>query len=249
MAKLFNKIRKQLVSEKPSTTRTTNYIKYAIGEIILVVIGILIALSINNWNEQRKYKNLEISMLTEINASLKENINQLNTMLDFNGLTLNSYSIILNHLDKNIPYNDSLENHFGLLSNWESPFFNYSAYETLKAKGVELISNTDLKKKIIRTYERDLEYLVNDYDKSEWNYHTSVLSPFVSKNFENTNFKSPRKTKPNNYIKLKNNPEFKNILKSMMRTRIGGIRDTKELKLSLENLVEEISKEINKDDD
>ncbi len=43
MAKLFNKIRMKLVSEKPSTIRTTNYLKYAIGEIVLVVIGILIA--------------------------------------------------------------------------------------------------------------------------------------------------------------------------------------------------------------
>jgi Family of unknown function (DUF6090) len=245
MIKFFRKIRQNMINEN----KASKYLLYAIGEIVLVVIGILIALSINNWNEQRKYKSLEISMLTEIKTSLKENIDQLNIMIDFNGLTLNSYSIILNHLEKNIPYNDSLENHFGLLTNWESPFFNYSAYETLKTRGVELISNTILKKKIIRTYERKLEYLVNDYDKSEWNYHTSVVSPFVSKNFENTNFNNPRKTKPNNYSILKNNPEFKNILKSMMRTRIGGIEETKELKLSLENLVEDISKEINKDYD
>ena len=54
MVKLFNTIRKQLVSENSSTHRTRNYLKYAIGEIILVVIGILIALQINNWNERRK---------------------------------------------------------------------------------------------------------------------------------------------------------------------------------------------------
>ncbi|MFK5891100.1 MAG: DUF6090 family protein [Flavobacteriaceae bacterium] len=53
MAKLFNNIRKKLVAEKPSATRTSNYLKYAIGEIVLVVIGILIALSINNWNNAR----------------------------------------------------------------------------------------------------------------------------------------------------------------------------------------------------
>jgi len=50
MAKLFNNIRKKLISEKPSATRTANYLKYAIGEIILVMIGILLALQINNWN-------------------------------------------------------------------------------------------------------------------------------------------------------------------------------------------------------
>jgi len=245
MINFFRKKRKILANEN----KVFKYTRYAIGEIALVVIGILIALSINNWNEQRKYKNLEISMLTEIKASLKENIIQLNTMLDFNGLTLNSYTIILNHLDKNIPYNDSLENHFGLLTNWSSPFFDYSAYETLKTKGVELISNAILKKKIIRTYESDLEYLVNDYDKAEWNFNSSVVSPFVSKNFEDTSFKIPLKAKPNNYGVLKNNPEFRNILKGLMKRRTFGIESTKKLKLLLVSLVEDISKEINKDND
>ena len=52
MIKFFRHIRKSLLSEG----KTTKYFKYAIGEIVLVVIGILIALSINNWNETRKAK-------------------------------------------------------------------------------------------------------------------------------------------------------------------------------------------------
>ena len=57
MIKFFRKIRQNLLMEnktgKPAS-RTGRYFKYAIGEIILVVIGILIALQINNWNENRK---------------------------------------------------------------------------------------------------------------------------------------------------------------------------------------------------
>ena len=52
MIKFFRKIRQNLLSEG----KTGKYLKYAIGEIVLVVIGILIALSINNWNENRKNK-------------------------------------------------------------------------------------------------------------------------------------------------------------------------------------------------
>jgi len=48
MAKLFNSIRKKLVSDKPSVQRTSNYLKYAIGEIVLVVIGILIVSNFKN---------------------------------------------------------------------------------------------------------------------------------------------------------------------------------------------------------
>ncbi len=71
MAKLFNKIRKQLVSEKPSASRTANYLKYAIGEIVLVVIGILIALQINNWSEQRKLNKQEAYLLLQLEKEFR----------------------------------------------------------------------------------------------------------------------------------------------------------------------------------
>ena len=57
MIKFFRHIRKSLLMENPPVGRagkTGKYFKYAIGEIILVVIGILIALQINNWSEGRK---------------------------------------------------------------------------------------------------------------------------------------------------------------------------------------------------
>ena len=55
MIRFFRKIRQNLLSEG----KTVKYLKYAIGEIVLVVIGILIALSINNWNEQKKSRDRE----------------------------------------------------------------------------------------------------------------------------------------------------------------------------------------------
>ena len=66
MIKFFRRIRQQLLSEG----NTTKYLKYAIGEIILVVIGILIALQINNWNETRKDKLKETSYLQDLKLDL-----------------------------------------------------------------------------------------------------------------------------------------------------------------------------------
>ena len=51
--------------------------KYAFGEIILVVFGILIALSINNWNENRKIRNAEIGILKNLKTELKFNLEDL----------------------------------------------------------------------------------------------------------------------------------------------------------------------------
>jgi len=58
-----------------SENKTRKYFKYAIGEIILVVVGILIALSINNWNEAQKEEALELDYLTGIKTDLESNIN------------------------------------------------------------------------------------------------------------------------------------------------------------------------------
>jgi len=68
MIKFFRTIRQQLVFQG----NTGKYLKYAIGEIVLVVIGILIALSINNWNQGRKQAIAEEDFLQGIKTDLKK---------------------------------------------------------------------------------------------------------------------------------------------------------------------------------
>ena len=63
--------------------KTGKYFKYAIGEIILVVIGILIALSINNWNEDRKVKTYEEQVYTQIYKDIKADSLKLSLVINF----------------------------------------------------------------------------------------------------------------------------------------------------------------------
>ena len=77
MIKFFRKIRYNLVGEN----KTGKYLKYAVGEIFLVVIGILIALSINNWNENRKIQITEQMLLKDLKAEVHDNIKQLDTVI------------------------------------------------------------------------------------------------------------------------------------------------------------------------
>lgn len=69
MIKFFRHIRKSLLMEN----KTSKYIKYAIGEIVLVVIGILLALQVNNWNERRIQRQNENKFLTGINSEFTLN--------------------------------------------------------------------------------------------------------------------------------------------------------------------------------
>ena len=92
MIKFFRKIRQNLLSEGKSR----KYFKYAIGEIVLVVIGILIALQINNWNENNLKFNLE-NFINEENIKLATFGKPMRQLLTNNkdGLSINSIMCIL----------------------------------------------------------------------------------------------------------------------------------------------------------
>ena len=70
MLRFFRQIRQRLVTDN----RFGKYLLYAIGEIVLVVIGILLALQINTWNEERKFRAQQYSLLRDLSADLQANL-------------------------------------------------------------------------------------------------------------------------------------------------------------------------------
>ena len=73
MIRFFRIIRQQLLTQN----RFSKYMIYAIGEIILVVIGILLALKVNNWNEKQNNLKYEQSILQELKKEFENNLAQL----------------------------------------------------------------------------------------------------------------------------------------------------------------------------
>ncbi len=70
MIKFFRKIRQKLLTEN----KFSKYLLYAIGEIVLVVIGILIALSLNNWNGDQKRSQQELDLMAEMRENLSNDL-------------------------------------------------------------------------------------------------------------------------------------------------------------------------------
>jgi hypothetical protein len=87
MIKFFRAIRKKLIEQenarKPASP-AGRYLLYAIGEIFLVVIGILLALQVNNWNENRKERNLEQRYLQRLIIDLEKDTENLNNSINSN---------------------------------------------------------------------------------------------------------------------------------------------------------------------
>jgi hypothetical protein len=78
MIPFFRRLRKQLADDN----KPLKYLRYAIGEIVLVVIGILIALSINNWNQEQQNKKLEQATLKALLSEFQDNQTSINDYLE-----------------------------------------------------------------------------------------------------------------------------------------------------------------------
>jgi chlorite dismutase len=87
---------------------------YAIGEILLVVIGILIALQINNWNEWRKERIQETKVLAELVKTLTRNCALMKADLSDRIIWDKSSDLVISTLQNKLPYHDSLNSHFQL---------------------------------------------------------------------------------------------------------------------------------------
>ncbi|WP_411766429.1 DUF6090 family protein [Winogradskyella sp. A3E31] len=84
-----------------SKNKSGRYFKYAIGEIILVVIGILIALQINNWNENRKTKKEELIVLKQMQLGFKSNLKQLRQKIDIRNQQFAAIDSLFMMIDNN----------------------------------------------------------------------------------------------------------------------------------------------------
>jgi hypothetical protein len=150
---LFKKIRKQLIKNK----KITKYLLYAMSEIVLVVIGILIAVNINNWNEdQKKQANLR-SGLVSLKEDLAQDILLVQQILPFitDQLELNE------SLRKKIAHQDATADtlvkiaRFEFDPSWNEPMvYNMNAYNSLSSSELVDLLNDPLGYQVKSFYNR-----------------------------------------------------------------------------------------------
>ncbi len=152
MIKFFRNIRRKLLSEG----KTGKYLKYAVGEIILVVIGILIALQINNWNIDQKNRKKEQAYLKEIRNNVRQDSLKLIKVLDFNAKKARIVEAMLQ------VFVDTLTNEerFKIFNKNANDFTYYEVFDPvriafnnmLSAESIDLIHNIELRKALSEYY-------------------------------------------------------------------------------------------------
>ena len=177
MISFFRKIRQHLLSEN----KFSKYLLYAIGEIILVVIGILIALQVNNWNQDRILKKQEELLLQEINAEFKYNKTELESTLLRYDQSRGSLSkiIALFPIDVKSVDLDSLGNfldqtHF--TGNYD--YSNLSLEKIRSAATFDIISNNELRNSLLQWNVILSDYL--EVEKRAIDYHEERYSPILT---------------------------------------------------------------------
>lgn len=227
-----------------SENKKGKYIKYAIGEIVLVVIGILIALSINNWNENRKLDIYERKMLREIYASLKaDHLMCQNMLAGLNRMEIANDSII-KFLKNDTGDLTTVRGYFTTTALSSNLDFKLSAYESLKSRGLDIISNDSLRKSLSNLY--DFRYPYSLYLVSNYNIHLrNEWRPFMIDNFqfniEGNDDEIIRR--PLYWDKLKSNPKMRNILILNRYLIIGQKDNLKEIINELEIILKFIDAE------
>lgn len=164
MLNFFRKIRQQLLDEG----KMGKYLKYAIGEIILVVIGILIALQVNNWNENRQSNVFEREMLTQIHENLANDKMALEKVQANFERAISSIDKILAHGQAKYP--DSLKYWLGDIIQFERFTSITNSYEALKSNGLDKISDNELRLLLSNYYDDDVRKVTQSIMDVEYSF-------------------------------------------------------------------------------
>lgn len=265
MIKLFSKIRKKLIVQG----KTANYLKYAIGEIVLVMIGILLALQVNNWNTNRLNKIEETSILYQLQEEYKGKLEELNQKVIIRNLMIEGTYKILENINQN-NYNlpiDSLNIYLG--QSFLTPTYNASnavTDELLNSGKLYLIRNNKLRK-LISEWSGQLEklieeeqYLVNAFLSNIDSYLSktypinNLVNPFydasseVSNSFSKTKvnkgFKLIKSNKTVDIKTLFNDLEFENYIGTIYTFCIGANLQSEDIRVHIKNVLELLNSEL-----
>ncbi|NND78607.1 MAG: hypothetical protein HKN53_01775 [Maribacter sp.] len=191
--------------------KTGKYLKYAIGEITLVMIGILLALQINNWNNNRIERQTETSILNEILANLKMDVNNLNSKIELNADFSKKNKIILDHLERKTPLTDSLKYYYARLLGRGTFQPITVGYENLKSKGNDIIQNDSLRIAISALYDFKYFYVTEDL-RSDYTPIRDVHMSEVIKNIKKASKPEGNFKEPVDLVELQNNTYFKEVM-------------------------------------
>ncbi|MCA0154417.1 DUF6090 family protein [Winogradskyella vincentii] len=176
MIKFSRHIRKSLLEQN----KMGKYFKYAIGEIILVMIGILLALQVNDWNAKRTLKSKEQVYLKQIKISLQNDLESIKKTKAFNALKASNIDSTFIVLEQSNPekYVPAIINYMNMTAEFDVFEPNNVAFENMIAsENIDLITNMELRKNLSLYYKRDFENSTQERVKEQTRQFVDDIMP------------------------------------------------------------------------
>lgn len=248
MINFFRKTRKKLADDN----KPVKYMRYAIGEIALVVIGILIALSINNWNETQKYNKEETTILENLYENLKQAKSQ-STDYIHSEEQLKELLISALGISSNRKQNDTVSfsdiDFYDLVWDLPSQVPVLNTYSDIKSTNkLSIIKNREIRESFngLELAINDLNVLVSDrltvqqlrideIGVNEINF-IPLLKKFTSLDITNEI--------PNNYKSILSNPKTRNLLGIKLVLTYQVLKNREDLEKEIDRLISLLETEI-----
>ena len=245
MIKFFRKIRQRLLSEN----RFNKYLLYAIGEIALVMIGILLALQVNNWNENKKDRNFELKMLFEVKLALENDLKHYNRMIKRTTIVDSSITKVLENIHNKVTFHDSiypLLRNFNIGIQWQQ---NYGPYEGIKSIGINKITNDSLRQSLVKFYDfeypRNLELM--KWADRNYDFDLEKLEAFRDKPFTTLNKNGLIYTRRKYQKDIFSNPDFLLLIRDFKKRTRNTLQMLKYIIPHIEKLHNQINSELKND--
>jgi len=211
MLRFFRQIRQRLMIDN----KFSKYLLYAIGEILLVVIGILIALQIGDWNEGIKQDKRELILLSELRSNLKTNVRNLESDIRLQTNSIRSFEYILRLPNEKLPFNDSISKYLYDIDYCPDVLLITSAFQTMKSSGLEIIRSDSLRMAVVNLYEVGYPELMQETKRLEDQLWPAVVMPLFQKHFRMSNSNYI----PNDYDNWLKDTEFFNMVSIRLALR------------------------------
>lgn len=233
----------------------SEWYKYII-EIIVVMLGILIAFNLEQWRDTRNNKKREIEILKEFKGALAADLMEMQNNIRMHEYSILSSRMILQVIQDNLPYHDSLDACFAHTHAFTTFSGRVGPIEQLKNTNLAIVSNDKLRLEIISMYDeayprirlvelaikRDYEQL-RDFDRLYFDAYD------VDRVSTNKNIPPPfwGIMRPLRFTELKTNPEYAALLRARISNQMGLLRGHyKPTEKALSNLLNQIDQEIEK---
>lgn len=213
--------------------------EYALGEVFFIFIGITMAIWFRSWIEDRQAQNIELNSLKELKEAIETDLADIKDNIWGYNNRVQAYETAVRYLEEDLPENDTIISAFSKLLSITYFISNIGPYETLKSRGMGIISNDSLRSRLAYYYDTEYESVLIS-EKFHHEMYSKYRQPQAIAKFDLDGYS----LRPVDYQALLDDFELEQVFKHALLRNQGMLNIYEDIKVSAEYLIRDIEDEI-----